>query len=557
MVSDRDDGIAIGKLHLYRESELLRGESGEEISLRPQAFAMLCYLVENADRLVSKDELIEAIWKKAIVSDDSLTRCIHDIRQALGANGRNLIQTVPRRGYRFVSSSPAAKKSVRHGMWLIAALLALAVYVALVFGLQDNSSIKGSTPPVIAVLPFVPQADDDQSKRLANGLTDDVITDLATFPEFSVIARETSTAFAKRFADTGELAAEIGADFVLKGMIQRNGDRIRISTQLIESSTLKHVWTRRWDRQAGDLFAIQIEIASSVANRLGNGEGLIQALGRADAARKRPSNLNAYELYLLGTENITRLTKESLTEAQSQLTRATELDPNLARAWVELFHVNDVLAYMTGDYQTHRAAALEAAERAVAIDPKDAEAHAVLAMGLQRNGNITQSKAAFEKALQLAPNSFEILTFYSGTAVAFGDLSRAATAAEKAIRLNPEYPSWAAGFLSSAFFNTKRYEETLKVLERQDSSSFSPLRWAVHVGSLAALGRSSEAELALRKALEQYPTLSVEALLDKLPFPTEVEQHLKQRMVDAGFPICAQIQARQTIAADSRLVECD
>jgi tetratricopeptide (TPR) repeat protein len=188
------------------------------------------------------------------------------------------------------------------------------------------------------------------------------------------------------------------------------------------------------------VFAVQTEIAEQVTNRLGGGVGLIQEAGRAAAKRKRPENLNAYDYYLLGTEKIEKLTKADEEEAITFLNRAVELDPGLARAWVELYHAHVLLGVFGVNPESNFKAAADVAERAVGLDPSDAEAHAVFGMSLADKGDIARAKAELDTALRLAPGSSEILTFYSGFAAHFGEPERGAQMVDQVMRLDPNYP---------------------------------------------------------------------------------------------------------------------
>jgi hypothetical protein len=297
-------------------------------------------------------------------------------------------------------------------------------------------------------------------------LTEDIITDLARFPEFDVVARNSTEAYKGKPMDAREVGAKLRVGYVLEGSIQRQGDRVRITAQLIDATSGNHLWSERWDRPDEDVFAVQTEIAEQVTNRLGGGAGLIQEAGRIAAKRKRPKNLNAYEYYLLGTEKLEQVTKPDTEEAIRLLTHAVELDPGLARAWVELYHSHNLMVGFGGDRETERKAADDAAERAAQLDPSDAEAHAVLGMSSGDRGKLARAKAELDTALRLAPGSAEILTFYAGWAATLGEAKRGADMVDQVIRLDPYYPVWASGHFSYAYFAAGRYEDALKVFER-------------------------------------------------------------------------------------------
>jgi TolB-like protein/Flp pilus assembly protein TadD len=410
--------------------------------------------------------------------------------------------------------------------------------------------------PSVAVLPFDNLGGDAVTGRLADGITEDIITDLARFPEFSAVARNSTGVYKGKAVDAREVSKALNVGFVLEGSIQRQGDHVRITAQLIDGRTGTHIWSERWDRPAGDIFAVQTEIAEQVGNRLGGGTGLIQATGREAARRKRPANLSAYELYLLGTERLEQVNRADIEEAVRLLTRAVELEPGLARAWLELSHAHNLSAGFGADPRTAQKAAMAAAERAVALDPGDAEAHAALAMRLGEKGELARAEAAFDTALRLSPGSAEILTFYAAWASTFGKPERGAEIADQAIRLNPNYPMWAAGPFAWSYFHTGRHEDAARLLERVPPENYTRDRWAVRAGSYAALGRAEEARAAVRQALERFPELTIEGFVSDPGLIDAERQRLIEAMRSAGFPPCAKPAELAKLEKPFRLPEC-
>jgi TolB-like protein/class 3 adenylate cyclase len=306
-----------------------------------------------------------------------------------------------------------------------------------------------SDQPSIAVLPFDNLGGDEMTGRLADGITEDIITDLARFRDLIVIARNSTLPYKDKPVDVRQIGKDLNVHYVLEGSIQRQADRVRVTAQLIDTAAGAHVWSERWDRPAQDVFAVQTELAESVATRIG-GYGLVATAGREMAKRKRPENLTAYDLYLLGIEAKHRLTEESEQEAIRLLHQALDLDPRFARAWTGLAWAYGIGAGFASDETVLRQKALEAARRAVQLDPMDAEAHVALAESLGLLGDLAQAEAELERALQLNPNADTVLATYAGWASGFGKPKEGAEAAEKFIRVNPNYPTWATAASATA-----------------------------------------------------------------------------------------------------------
>ena len=419
-----------------------------------------------------------------------------------------------------------------------------------------HSTALGAKPSV-AVLPFNNFGGDEATGRLADGVTEDIITDLAQFPELDVVARNSTQAYKGKSVDVRQVASVLDVGYVLEGSIQRQGGRLRVTAQLIDAKTGNHLWSQRWDRPAEDVFAVQTEIAEQVTNRLGNGVGLIQGAGRAAAKRKRPDNLTVYDYYLLGTERIEKITVADEQEAIRLLNLAVELDPEFARAWVELYHAHIILAGFGINPEREITAAADVAERAVRLDPTDAEAHAVFGMSLKEKGDNARAKVELDTALRLAPGSAEILTFYSGYTAGFDEPERGAQLVDQVIRLDPNYPMWATGFYSTAYFMAGRYEDALKMLERKTPDNYGKWNWVVRSCSLAALGRIDEANASVRETLKHYSDLTVEGMVNEFSLSKTERARFIETMPLAGFPACAKADALADLANPVRLPECE
>lgn len=437
---------------------------------------------------------------------------------------------------------------------MAAGFLAIALAVGAAWWV--SAEISTGLKPVVAVLPFDDLAGDKDSHQLARGLTEDIITDLARFPEFKVLARNTTEAYDGKKVNPIKAGEALHAGYVVEGSIQWQADQVRITAQLFDAATGNDLWSQRWNRPGKDLFAIQTEISEQIANRLGGGNGLIQEAGRIAAHRKPPGNLSAYELYLLGTEKLEQINRADVEEAIRLLNRAVELDPGLARAWVELYHSHSVLANFGVEMENNYQVAAEAAERAVRLDPGDAEAHAVFAMSLGTANDFVRAKAEFDTALRMAPNQFEILTFYISWASSFGEADRGAQLVDEAVRLNPDFPMWAARPFTYAYFMAGRYDDALRMMDRLKADNYGTWLWPYRAGALAALGRDAEAKVAVREALKWYPDITIEGTMNEPGYSQAEKMRLSETMRLAGFPPCAKPEALAKIERPLRLPEC-
>src|SRR5262249_2076158 len=261
-----------------------------DVELRPKSFEVLCYLVENAGRLVTKEELIEAIWPDVIASDELLAHCVSEARHALGCVRQTRIKTVPRRGYRFVA--PVARMVTNAG--------ALPSAAAGAKGAPSGSDVGlGLNRPSVAVLPFANLSGDPQQDYISDGITEDITTELSRFSELIVIARNSAFQYKGKAVDIRQVGRELGARYILEGSVRRTGDCIRITAQLVDAVSGYHRWAERYDRELHDVFAVQDEVVRTIVATLA------AHVNRAEIVRvllKAPATWEAYDYYLHGAE---------------------------------------------------------------------------------------------------------------------------------------------------------------------------------------------------------------------------------------------------------------
>lgn len=543
----------------------LTGPDGD-VALRAKSFELLSYLVRNAGRVISRDELLDRVWPDVTVTEDSLTQAVHDIRRALGGSGLDLLRTVPRRGYVFTGAEPSASgpagspmpkpRSPRIARRAWIAVVALATVFAIAgFFLWPGAVASRGPKASIAVLPFDAIGEDAFTRRLSQGITQDIVTDLARFREFDVIGHN-STAALGPVEDMTALGVRLDVRYVLTGSIQQDGGRLRIAAQLVDAATGAHVWADRWDRTVEDVFEVQTELSQQVTAKLSGVAGMIVTADREAARRKRPTDLNAYDLYLIAIEAKQRETREGIAECLALLGRALEMDPAFARAWALLGHCHAFSMRWAESWDAAYARYLDAERRAVELDPLDADAHGGFAMALALGGDLRQGEAEFDKALALNPNSADVLTRFAYWAVSFGRAQEGAEAAARAVRLDPGAPPWALRFQSAGLAYGERYEEAIQVRRKVPKAMFTEGDYIELAGFLVEVGRVGEARALAAEAMAALPDISIESWTGDPGWLEADRQRAISQMRAASFPACASEEELGRGAVKVRLPEC-
>ncbi len=318
-----------------------------KVALRRKSFELLHYFAENPDRLVTKEELLKAIWPDVAVTEESLTHCVSEVRHAIGDSAQTIIETVPRRGYRFTAPVlRVASGAVAPGTAGVSpALPRRAGETPAVPGgeaappASPDAGSRSQSPsldrPSVAVLPFANLSGDPQQDYFSDGITEDITTELSRFSELRVIARNSAFQYKGKAVDVRHVGRELNARYVLEGSCGRRRDRIRITAQLVDSVTGTHRWAERYDRDLVDVFAVQDEVVRAIVAILA------AHLNRAEIERvllKPPAAWEAYDYYLRGAEafllHVNRRTKASLYEARRLLDQSLAIDPLYARGAV-------------------------------------------------------------------------------------------------------------------------------------------------------------------------------------------------------------------------------
>ena len=381
----------------------------------------------------------------------------------------------------------------------------------------DGLPTDESGPPVIAVIPFDNLSGDEYWTRLADGLSADIMVDLARYRDLAVIARQTMISYKGRRDDARSIGRELNADYVLEGTLQAAGQEVRIAVQLVDAGTGVALWTARYDRPAEDLFAMQDSVTESVINVLGTWCGKFAKLGREVARRRHPANLRAYDCYLLGIEACQKITPASNREAIRLQSRAVELDPGLARAWAALGIVYSVEAFnaYSPDPATSSRRSKACLEQAVQLDPADSLARICLGESHALYGDLKKCAEENEYALSMAPNDADTLAMSAGTrALVTGDAQHGYELARRAVRLNPHAP-WYHGMVGRCSFVLGLYHECLIAFRQVPPESPATLLFLAMAHAM--LGENAQAAKITVRLASEFPHFAVEKFIRGFP----------------------------------------
>ena len=494
--------------------ELSRDRRG--VPVEPQVFDLLVYLLENRDRVVSKDDLLDKIWRGRNVSESTLTSRINAARKAIGdsGSGQKLIRTVPRKGFRFVGSVDTQ---------LISAGDAAA-------GTSDHigssqPALPQSDRPAIAVLPFTNMSGDREQEYFSDGISEDIITALSKLRWFFVIARNSSFTYKGRAVHIKQIAEELGVDYVLEGSVRKSGERVRITAQLNDVSTGSHIWAERYDRDLADVFVVQDEITESIVAAI---EPQLYAAESFRAQRKPPGSLDAWDLVMRALSHYWRLTQQDNTVAQALLEKAIAIDPNYCQALSLLADSNTFGAHMGWtDLTTAVQIAERAALAAVAADGEDPWAHHALGGVYLITRRFESALAEFKLALRLNPNFLQAQNYYATALTFCGRWQEGYEAAHRALRLSPRDPFSALfyGSASLAQFVGHNYDEAIRLARiairlRDDYAG-------AHRVLTAAAGMDGQIEVAkaaLQELRRAQPNISLAWIANQVPIKQDADR---------------------------------
>lgn len=468
------------------------------IELRPKSFEVLCLLAQNAERLVTRDELAAAVWRCRVATDESIAQCISDIRRALCDADQRLLQTVPRRGY----------------------VLKTPVHQALAKAAAGSQAAEGSAAavtdrPSIVVLPFTSLTEGARLDMLARGFSEDITAGLARYAQLFVIGCESAVAFSEGAGDARAVGRAASVRFVVQGSLRWSPGQVRVAAKLVQAEDEAVVWADHFDGADDQLFAFQDEIVGRIV------AALVESVDRQSHRRARHSgteSLSAYELFLQGRELRRTIMPANFPKAKLLLERATSLDPDFAPAYAELaFLQHYYLGLRSGTRsraeQVERG--LQMARRAYALTPDPPFASLVLGNLHMRAHDYAEAERWRRRAIRLGPGDAENYACLANVLSFAGRSEEAIELMHTANRYNPIRPPLHEFYLARALAWTGRFEQALPLVQSclGRAPGFWPCNMLLAV-VLAHLGRTVEAAAVLGEWQRQCGSEAPRAHLD-------------------------------------------
>jgi TolB-like protein len=492
--------------------ELRRG--GDLVPLAPRDFDLLDHLIRNRQRVVSKDDLIAAVWDGRIVSESALTTRINAVRRAIGDSGekQRLIKTLPQKGIRFVGA-------VREDQVLAGGRPADSVPAE-----PSRPVLTLPDKPSVAVLPFTNVGGDPEQDYFADGMADEIINALSRCSWLFVIARNSSFTYKGRAVDIRQVGRELGVRYVLEGSVRRGGDRLRLTGQLIEAATGAHIWADRFDGEMSDIFDLQDRITANIVGAI---EPKLQLAEFERLKQKSAADLNAYDLLLRAQQLHYEFTEEAFSAAIQCLHQALAIDPSYAPA-MALAAYCYVERRLQGWPQNPEAEAVvghRLATRAVDLARDDANALWMAAWAIRVLGkDPSRAGELLRLSLQLNPNSVMALTAAAWSESLLGNPTEALQLLDRAERISPRDPrAWLmASARANAHFMGDQYSEAASWARKALARNPRSTRALRILGmSLAILGEMDKAAEVIREVLTIEPGLTISKMRARLDFWTE------------------------------------
>jgi adenylate cyclase len=502
---NRDQGLSLNisfencNLNVERR-ELMR--DSQPVVIGPKVFDLLVYLMENRDRVLGHDELLDAVWAGRIISPSTLASHISAVRRAIGDTGQEqrLIRTVARRGFRFIAEiqqqETVAGRQRPNSFFE---------------GAGQGGALTTQGKPSIAVLPFQNLSDDPEQEYFADGIVEDITTRLSKFRNLFVIARNSSFQYKGKAVDARQVGRELGVRHLLEGSVRRVEGRVRISAQLIDAESGAHLWAEKYDRTGNDLFELQDEVTNNVVGAIQ--PAMLLSEGRR-AVRKDPINMDAFDCCMRGIWHAHQSSNEDQRAAEYWLRRSVEMDDGFGRAhyWLARLLFGRCWAGISRNISRDLEESRYLVERALAVDGQDAEAYHGLAILELLAHRHERALRAAQRAIELNENFHPGFFALGETRIFMGDFAGGLEPIGHCLRLSPTDPFSPifVSLLALAHYHLGNYDEALRCSEEALRRGRAYVVLRTVAATLGQLGRRDEASTVLAE-MERSRPMNLEA----------------------------------------------
>lgn len=544
-------------------SEGLLTRGSENIRLEPKAMEVLVYLASRTGEVISREELERDVWHGALVGYDAVTNTIIKLRKALQDSARNprFITTVPKRGYQLIApvtypednnaaelTSPVnrdatAKADITlpfvHRTHIVIVALVSVLIIAIVWWWlppSENSAFSNA-PPSIVVLPFENLSDDPKQEYLAEGITDDIITDLSRLSNILVISSNTSSTYKDKQVSAEKVGLDLNVKFVLRGSIQRLSNKVRVNAQLVNTKTGFNTWAQRYDRNMSEVFTVQDEVTNSIVKALA-----IKMTNQEHhlLAQRSTNNLKAYDFFQEGQRFFKVSTKEANEQAIQMYRKAIELDPNYGRAYgaIAVTLTTDFRRGLTDSPVETLNRALVLAKKAVSLNNNIPQTYWALGFVYVMQKEYDKAMTAASKAISIAPNYADGYGLLSIINSYLGNPEIAIEHNNKGIRLNPYYSFEYLISYGIAYYTLGNYSAAITALEEakgrnENSAEVKLFLAACYIKS----NRQNDAEWIAEELQILSPTTTITGIEKSLPIAQpEIRRALLDDLRKAGLP---------------------
>ena len=534
------------------------------IKLEPRVSKLLTYLCNHAGIPLTRETLIDEVWPGMVVGDEALSNTVNKLRKAFGDDRQNprIVETLPKIGYRLIATvkpvddgvvsadhegGTSGKMRLPRSWIRPAGILLVVLALFLVYWFlssvdrqpeapdrpsstsgaweQNEAELSPGMPPrpvnSIAVLPFENLNRDPEQDYFSDGMTDDLITDLSNISDLAVIARNSVFAYKGRPIKAQQIAKELGATHILYGSIRRAGSRIRINAQFIDGKTGLHIWAERYDRNLENVFELQDEITERIITAL---KIELSEQEKSDLEKRYTNNIAAYDVFLQGQQAFLKFTREGNSKARALFRKATELDPEFARAYANYgwTFARDFQDGWTKAPEQSLSTALELALKAKSLDPTSSRVHWILGQVYLYKREYEKAIENVRKAIKLSPNNPDLKILLARILAYSGNPEESIALINEAMRINPFYPMQYQMNLGIAQFANGEYQRAIdaliKAMERNPDAQRVRM-WLV--ASYANAGDLDAAQWEYDELLTINPDFSVDTLKLSIPFRDE------------------------------------